>query len=185
MSKQAVLVVDLQNEYLATGKLPLVNIDRAVQNAAKVIAAARSKHIPVIHIRHEDPNPEAGFFVPDTAGVVIIDSVAPHDHESVITKNHPNSFLKTGLLDLLQQQGIEQVTIIGAMSHVCIDATTRAASDFGFKCTVVEDACATMDLEFNGVAVPAAQVHAALMSALGFAYADIQSTDNYLQAEIS
>ena len=54
MSKQAVLVVDLQNEYLATGKLPLVNIDRAVQNAAKVIAAARSKHIPVIHIRHED-----------------------------------------------------------------------------------------------------------------------------------
>ena len=37
MSKQAVIVVDLQNEYLPTGKLPLVNIEAALDNAAKVI----------------------------------------------------------------------------------------------------------------------------------------------------
>ncbi len=182
MNNKAVLVVDLQNEYLASGKLPLVNIDRALQNAKRVIDDARSKQIPVIHIRHEDVRLETPFFVPATDGVNIIESVAPANDEVVITKNHPNSFLKTRLLEVLQDQDIKEVIIIGAMSHICIDATTRAASDLGLTCTVVEDACTTMDVEFNGVAVPAAQVHAVLMAALGFAYAEITTTSHYLHA---
>jgi len=40
-----------------------------------------------------------------------------------------------------------QVVIVGAMSHMCIDATTRAAHELGLKCTVIHDACATRDLE--------------------------------------
>lgn len=71
--------------------------------------------------------------------------------------------------------------MIGAISHMCIDATTRASSDFGYKTIMVEDACATRDLEYNGVTVPAASVHAAMMSALGFAYATITDTDSYIQ----
>ena len=63
---------------------------------------------------------------------------------------------------------------------MCIDATTRAASDFGYKATVVHDACATRDLEFGGQVVSAAQVHAAMMSALAFAYAKVETTDAYL-----
>jgi hypothetical protein len=47
---------------------------------------------------------------------------------------------------------------------------------------VIHDACATRDLEFNGVTVPAAHVHAAFMSALGFAYASVVSTDEFLAA---
>ncbi len=182
MSKQAVVVVDLQNEYLPTGKLPLVNIEAALENAAKVIEHARQHEIPVIHIRHEFLDPEIPFFVKNTDGVEIIKTVTPVASECVITKNYPNSFLKTDLDAHLKEQGIEQLTIIGAMSHMCIDATTRAASDLGYQCTVVEDACTTMDLEFNGRVVEAAQVHAALMAALAFAYANITSTIDYLNS---
>jgi len=81
---------------------------------------------------------------------------------------------------MLDAKGIEEVVVIGAMSHMCIDATSRAASDFGYKTIVVHDACATRDLEFGGQVVPAAQVHAAQMAALGFAYAAITATDEYL-----
>ena len=179
MSKRALIIVDLQNEYLPTGKLALVGIDQAVTNASRVIAAARAKGDLVINIRHEFAT-DAPFFVPGTKGVQIIPAVAPEAGETVILKNHPNSFLKTGLKELLDEHGIEETVIIGAMSHMCIDATTRAASDFGYKVTVVHDACATRDLEFNGETVPAAQVHTALMSALGFAYAKIMTTDEYL-----
>ncbi len=42
MSKRAVVVIDRQNEYLPTGKLPLSGIEGAVANAAKVIADARA-----------------------------------------------------------------------------------------------------------------------------------------------
>ena len=95
-------------------------------------------------------------------------------------KNYPNSFLKSELKQVLDEKGVEELVIVGAMSHMCIDATTRAASDFGYKTTVVHDACATRDLEFRGQMVPAAQVHATLMSALAFAYATIVTTDEYL-----
>jgi nicotinamidase-related amidase len=75
---------------------------------------------------------------------------------------------------------IVELVVIGAMSHLCIDATSRAASDLGYMTIVVHDACATMDLEFGGLVVPAAQVHATLMAALAFAYATVSTTDELL-----
>ncbi|MNE78869.1 Streptothricin hydrolase [compost metagenome] len=96
--------------------------------------------------------------------------------EPVVLKNYPNSFRDTNLKALLEEGGVEEVVLVGAMSHMCIDATSRAAADLGYKTLVVHDACATRDLEFDGMTVPAAQVHAALMAALGFAVAEIVST---------
>lgn len=180
MSKKAVIVVDLQNEYLPTGKLPLMGIESALKNAARVIADARSNNITVIHIRHESVTSDAPFFVPGSDGVLINSTVAPSKEELVIVKNYPNSFLNTNLKKALDEKGIDEVTVIGAMSHMCIDATTRAASDFGYKTTVVHDACATRDLEFNGKVVRADLVHTALMSALEFGYAKIIKTEDYL-----
>ncbi|WP_338760135.1 cysteine hydrolase family protein [Massilia sp. METH4] len=180
MSKQALIVVDLQNEYLPTGKLPLAGIDTALANAARAIAAARERSELVIHVRHEASQPGAPFFVPGTDGVRIHADVAPQGDETVIVKNHPNAFLETDLKRVLDERGIEAVTIVGAMSHMCIDAAARAASDFGYRTTVLHDACATRDLEFGGQVVPAAQVHAAQMAALAFAYATVASTTEYL-----
>lgn len=181
MMKHAVLVVDLQKEYLATGKLPLVNIDGAVSKAEQVLTYARQQNIPVIHVLHESSDPTAPLFTPNTDGVTVITQVAPINDEVLILKNYPNSFLKTNLLEVLKQQEITDLTIIGAMSHMCIDATTRAASDLDFKCTVIEDACATMDLEFDGKTVSADQVHATLMAALAFAYAEVKTTAEFVK----
>ena len=71
------------------------------------------------------------------------------------------------------------MVICGAMSHMCIDATTRAAFDLGFECTVIQDACATRNLEFGGKTIAAEQVHGAFMAALGSAYAKVVSFDEF------
>jgi len=63
---------------------------------------------------------------------------------------------------------------------MCIDAVTRAANYFGYNCSLAHDACATRDLAFKGVTVSAGQVHAAYMAALGFAYANVASTNELL-----
>lgn len=63
---------------------------------------------------------------------------------------------------------------------MCIDAVSRSSDDFGYATTAIHDACATHDLEFNGVKVPSALVHAAFMAALQFGYAKVQSADEYL-----
>ncbi|HAV5025346.1 TPA: cysteine hydrolase [Acinetobacter baumannii] len=180
MNKKAVLVVDLQNEYLIEGKLPLVNINEVLNNANKIIENAREKNIPVIHIRHEALEKDSPFFAANTEGVKINEKVTPLENEIVITKHYPNSFLNTELLETLNQNDIKDLTIIGAMSHICIDATTRAASDLGFKCTVIEDACGRMGVQFNGLNVSAQEVHSTIMAALGFAYADIKTTNDLL-----
>jgi len=75
---------------------------------------------------------------------------------------------------------VEEVVIIGAMSHMCVDAGVRAAADMGYPVTVLHDACATLDLTYGGVTAPAAHVHAAMMAAFEFGYASVISTDDYL-----
>lgn len=180
MSKRAVIVVDLQNEYLPTGKLPLMGIEAATANAAQVIGAARAKGDLVVHVRHEMPSADASVFVPGSSGVEIIPAVQPARDEAVVVKNFPNSFRDTDLEERLDAEGVDEVVIVGAMSHMCIDATTRAAADLGYKATVVHDACATRDLEFAGQAVPAAQVHAANMAALAWGYGEVVGTRELL-----
>lgn len=180
MKKRGLIVVDLQNEYLPTGKLPLSGIEAAVDNAAKVIADARSKDVPVFHIRHEFVNGEAPVFVPGTDGVEIQSTVAPEDAEVVITKNYVNSFRDTDLKQQLDAKGVEEVVVVGAMSHMCVDAVVRAAADMGYPVTVLHDACATLDLEFGGVKVPAAHVHAGMMAAFEFGYATVKSSAEHL-----
>lgn len=63
---------------------------------------------------------------------------------------------------------------------MCVDATTRAAKDFGFECTVVSDACATMNLEIDGKKIRAEDVNTAFLAALAFFYAKVQDTAQLL-----
>ncbi|QHF03791.1 MULTISPECIES: cysteine hydrolase family protein [Pseudomonas syringae group] len=180
--KQGLIVIDLQNEYLPTGKLPLTGIEAAVANAVRVIAHARSHDVPVFHVRHESDADGAGIFSKGSNGAEIQTVVAPQDEEPVIVKKHINAFRETGLKQQLETFGVEEVVVIGAMSHMCIDAVVRAAADMGYPVTVLHDACATLDLTYNGVSVPAAHVHAAMMAAFEFGYATVKSVDDYLSA---
>ena len=87
MSKRAILVVDLQNEYWPGGNLPLHGIDAAAANAARVMAQGRGKGDLVVNIRHEAPG--APFFVPGSEGAKIHATVLPQGDEPVVTKNNP------------------------------------------------------------------------------------------------
>ena len=182
MAKQALIVVDIQNDYFPQGKWPLVGADAAADNAARLIKAFRDAGDSVVHIRHEFTSEEAPFFTPNSEGAKLHPKVLNRADEPVVLKHFVNSFRETELKSILDEQGIKELVVVGSMSHMCVDGITRAAADFGYKVTVIHDACATRDLEFNGVTVPAAQVHAAFMAALAFAYASVVSTNEYLAA---
>ena len=100
----------------------------------------------------------------------------------MVQKNFPNSFRQTPLLEHLKQHDVSQLVIAGMMTHMCIDATTRAAFDLGFKCAVAHDACATRALAFGEVSIPAAQVHAAFIAALNGIYAEVRTTGELLSS---
>lgn len=181
MNTTALIVIDIQNEYFENGGMELVNPIAASVNAGKIISHFRERKAPIIHIQHISPDPaKMPFFIAGTAAADIHLNVKPLVGEKVIQKHFPNSFRETELFDYLKASQITELVVVGMMTHMCIDATTRAAVDFGFPCTVIEDACATRDLQINGVTVNADNVHHAFLAALEFFYAQILTTENYL-----
>lgn len=186
MTKQAFIIIDLQNDYYEDGKFPLVGIEEATENAATLLKEVRKlkDEYLIIHVRHEfpvDPK-DAPFFGKDTEGSQINEAVKNEPNELVITKDEPNAFVRTNLQQVLDDNKISELIIVGAMTHVCVQGTSRAASEKGYKVTVILDAIATRDLEFGGVNVPAKQVAATVLATLAFAYAKVITTEEQLQS---
>ncbi len=174
--KNCLILVDFQNDYFPGGNMELVGIEAAAANARILLDDFRMAESPVIHIQHISARPGATFFLPETDGAKINRMATPRDGEIVVVKNFPNSFRGTSLLEILNKEKPDNLVICGAMSHMCIDATTRAAFDFGFNCIVAADACATKDLIFQGKSIKASEVHASFMAALAVPYAKVLST---------
>jgi nicotinamidase-related amidase len=172
----ALLLVDIQNDYFPGGALPLVEMEAAAANAARLLEHFRAHDRTIVHIQHLSVRAGATFFLPNTRGAEHHATVAPRTGETVLQKNFPNAFRATALQEILAGAGIRSVVIAGAMSHMCIDATTRAAWDLGYECSVAHDACATRDLVFDERRIEAAKVHGAFMAALGSPYARVAPT---------
>jgi nicotinamidase-related amidase len=181
-TQRALLIVDIQNDYFPGGRMELVGSEPAGRRAGELIAGFRAAGLPVIHIQHVSNRPGATFFLPDTDGVRIHTSVTPAGGETVLQKHFPNSFRETRLLEHLREHQITELVIAGMMTHMCVDATTRAAADLGFACSLAHDACATRALAFGGTTVPAEHVHCSFVSALSGAYATVRSAAELVPA---
>jgi nicotinamidase-related amidase len=173
---RGLLIIDIQRDYFPGGAMPLVEPEAAADAARRVLDRFRADGLPVVHVKHVWDAPDAPFMRPGTDGVEIHESVAPADGEPVIEKAAPNSFVGTSLEEDLRVAGIDELVVAGMMSSMCVDATVRAAADKGFAVTVVHDACAAPDLEFQGAPIPGASVHGAFMAALGDGYATLVSS---------
>ena len=173
---KALLIIDVQNDYFEGGKSELYNSKVALQNIEKVLMIFRQKNLPVIHVQHINNREGATFFLPNTDGVLIHKNITPLESEYIVTKHAPNSFFETNLLDIMKENNINDLVICGMMSHMCIDTTTRACKDFGIKVTLLNDACATKNLSFNGEIIPAETVHNTFMASLNGMFANVIET---------
>lgn len=177
----ALLLIDIQNDYFPGGKMELAGSLEASLRAREILAFFREKAWPIVHIQHVAARPGATFFLPNTEGVKIHQNVEPLPGEVVFQKNYPNSFRDTPLLDHFREKEVDQVVVCGMMTHMCVDATVRAAFDYGLEVTVVHDACATKALPFGDQTIPSQQVNGAFLAALGFIYARVVSAAGFLR----
>lgn len=177
--KTALLIVDIQKDYFPNGKFPLVEPLAAAQKAYQLLQCFREHGEKHVHIQHISTRPDAAFFIRGDEGSDIHDAVAHFEGEPIVYKHYPNAFRETNLLEMLREWKIERAIVTGMMTHLCVDATARAAADFGFELWVAEDACATRDLEFNGTTIPAEQVHKAFLAALK-SYGRVATTEHII-----
>src|SRR3972149_1273816 len=176
----ALILIDIQNDYFPGGAGELYNPIEASLRPRQLLDHFRQAHLPLVHIQHVAIRPGAKTFLPGTVGVEIHENVRPLEGECVFQKHYPNSFRDTPLLDHLKHEGVTHVVICGMMTHMCVDATTRAAFDFGFECLIAHDACATKTLTFQGQTIPAPQVHGSFLAALGASYGKVMSVEEII-----
>lgn len=179
---KTLLIIDIQNDYFEGGKNPLNNSIQACEQAKNILEKFRKEQWPVVHIQHVSSRSDATFFLPHTQGVEIHSYVKPKDEETVIIKNFPNSFINTDLQDTLKKLKVDELVICGMMTHMCVDATTRAAKDLGYSCTLIGDACATRNLEIKGEKIQAKEVQNSFLAALSYYYADVQTANQFLNS---
>jgi nicotinamidase-related amidase len=170
---EAVLVlIDMQREY-SDGRLVLPGVGPAVAAAAELLARARRLGTPVIHVLNER-KANGGLFDVDGPFVAPIAGLEPAAGEGVVKKTLPNAFAGTDLAERIAATGRGKLIVVGFMTHMCVDATTRSALDHGLATTVVAAACASRDLPdpLDG-ARPAAEVHRAALTALADRFATV------------
>lgn len=177
----ALLLLEFQNDYTPNGRTPLEKSLEACSKAQAVLQVSRERKLPIIHVQHISTHPDATYLLPCTKGAEFHPNVAPIKGETIIKKHYPNSFKDTALLSYLKKNHITRLIICGMMTHLTVDATVRAAYDAGFSCTVIYDACAARQLEFHHHIITAQNVHCAFLAAFQHGYANIMSSDDFLQ----
>jgi len=162
----ALIIIDIQNDYFPGGALTLDGVALASKKASKLLNLFREKQLPIVHIQHENTQPEMGFMLPGSVGQKIHDITKPEKSEKCFTKHFPNAFWQTELETYLKMLNIEHLVIVGMMTHMCVSTTARAAMERGFLTTVIQDACATRATEFDGNVISGETVHQTALAEL-------------------
>ena len=137
MPKTAMLVVDMQNALILEHPY---DEKRLIKTISQMEQICRDKGIEVIFIRHEDNT-----LVPGESGFEIYSKVAPEKDEKIFNKKYNSAFRKTGLREYLQEKGVERLIVTGMQTDFCVDATIKAAFEYGFDVIVPRGGHTTFD----------------------------------------
>ncbi len=171
MADGVLVIIDAQREY-TDGLLPLTGVGAAVEALAVLLEKARKSKAPIVHVRHKG-SATGKAFNPTLSGFEIVQPLAPRDGEFVVDKGLPNAFAGTELASHLKASGRKNLIVGGFMTHMCVSATVRSATDHGFMSTVAADTVATRDLPdaTGGATVAADAINRITLAALSDRFA--------------
>ena len=176
----ALLVIDVQDEYV-TGGLPIAYppVDEALARIGEAMDAASAHGVRIVLVRHTEPDPSGGLFVAGTPAWALHPSVVGRPHDVVVDKRLPGSFTGTDLGPWLSEHSVDHVVLVGWMTHMCVDTTTRQAMHLGLEVTVLGDATGTIDVCDE---LPAALVHRVELGVLADGFATVTRTAEWVAA---
>ena len=153
--KPALLLVDLQNDYLRTpGLQPPAEV--IVARAATLVNACRKRCVPVIHIwttvrRDSDERlphwrrDNRWLCVDGMPGHQPPDSLAPANGEAIIHKAGFNPFANPALEEHLRRIQCDAVILAGLHLHACVRCAATECLERGRLVYIAEDAVAAND----------------------------------------
>ncbi|MCL2194700.1 MAG: cysteine hydrolase [Oscillospiraceae bacterium] len=143
--KTALLVIDMQNDFLLEGAIMEVpKARKLVQPIKQIIDRCREIGVPVVYTEHETHPDRCPMEIANwphlahagmrggTKGVMTIDELAPLPGEPVVTKHRYSAFFETNLELILRNlrggnNAVDTLIIVGIMSNICCESTARDA----------------------------------------------------------
>lgn len=171
--RAALLVIEMQNVF--RNDLNMIS-DKQLNNIKTIIEAAEKAGVNIIYVRHNDSHEISKSMVDwwngdkieyGSEGWKMIDGFDTTD-KIVIDKNQYSAFFQTELHDVLQENKIEDVIIVGVMTNCCCETTAREAFMYGYRVFFINDATSTVNEE----------LHLAALKNLSFGFACIQDTQH-------
>ena len=135
------IVIDMQKGILEDEEL--FRRDSLLENAAKIIAAARENGVEIIYVQH-DEGPETGLSVGDEA-FEIAEELAPREGEKCFVKEEGSCFTNKDFADYLEQSGDDTLMIMGLVLNFCVDKTVKSADERGYFILVPRETTSTFD----------------------------------------
>lgn len=179
----ALVVIDVQKAFIADRDegYPWANPEAPARIAA-LLAAFRTKGLPVIHVHHHGPDPSDSFHA-DNPLSAPMDEAVPQPGERIVIKHGSSAFIGTGLEALLRDAGFDRLVLAGGAANYCVESTARMAGNLGFDTTVVGDALINFQKTLrDGRVMPPGDVLAMTLANLSGEFAKIASTEDILTA---
>jgi nicotinamidase/pyrazinamidase len=152
----ALLVVDVQNDFCPGGALPIEDGDRVVPVLNRWLRAARERGMPVYASRDWHPRGHPSFAesggpwpahcIQDTEGASFHRDLELPDDAVLVAKgvrfdrDQYSAFSETGLESRLRRDGVRRLFVGGLALDVCVRATVLDALREGFEVRVLVDA---------------------------------------------
>lgn len=178
----ALLLIDMQKGISEPGYYGNErNNPDAEINAKKLLDFWRANELPVFHVKHCSTTPTSPL-VKGKVGNEFMDIVKPLEGEPVFEKNVNSAFIGTNLEEVLHQQSIQKVVIVGLTTEHCVSTSTRMSANLGFETYLIADAIATFDkVGYDGKRYSAQLVHEIELACLNEEFAKVLSADKMIE----
>lgn len=137
---QSLIVVDAQNEFSPQGQRPVPNHAEALEAIRRRVDDARREGRPIAWVCHHNRPDESPAFVPGTWGARLSPGLGPlpgrGEREAEFVKDVFGAFTGTDIGTWLEEQGSDDVLIVGFLAHMCVSTTAREALMRGLKVAV-------------------------------------------------
>ncbi len=180
--RRALIVIDVQNEYF-TGNLRIEYPDPAesLSNITQVMDVAHAAGIPVVRVRHLLPA-DAPVFAKGSLGAGLHPQISARPYDLHVEKTRASALAGTELGAWLRERRIDTLTLVGYMTHNCIDATARQAVQEGWKVEVLYDATGSVPYLNEWGDMGAEAIHRVFCLVLHTGFAAVVKTVNWLRA---
>ena len=140
--KKALIVIDLQNDYLWDKRKPMFtyDTDKLIGNVNRAIAEYKEKGYDIIYIKHILPKIlwGAGFSIKGTEGAELyggLDIVS----DLCFEKNRSDTYTAKAFREYMQKQNYTGVAICGLDECGCVGATAKGAVKTGIEVVMLQN----------------------------------------------